>query len=295
VTDAAHGAMSAEHTDPVLYVVDTPIGHLEDLTDRAKRILRSVPLIISEDTRRTRKLLSHLDTSTDLVSFHEHSEPDRLDERLNDVQRHGTAALVSDAGNPVVSDPGGELVRAAIRRDVRVIPIPGPSAVSAALSAAGERADRYLFAGYPPEDPEQLDAWLETLDTDFGPAVVFLPPHDLPDVLDVLSDRYPDRRLTIGRELTKQHEEVMHGTCAELRERIGEAEIRGEYTLVLAPVPSDREEVPHTEQPVEDEHLEVLLDADLRPTDAARVLAGLRDVDRGTAYDLLQEKKEERN
>lgn len=231
-----------------LYIVATPLGNLGDLSSRAADVLRSVPVVAAEDTRRSRGLLAHLQASPRLVSFHAHSGPKRLDAILDILADGRDVALVSDAGTPGVSDPGYDLVAAAREQGHTVVPVPGPSAVAVALSASGLPADRFLFLGFVPRKGPERRRLLGRAAQEEWSVVFYEAPGRVADLLaDLLEVVGPDRRATVGRELTKVHEEFVSGTLAELAERYAGTEPRGEFTVVLEgtgmpPVPEDRGE-----------------------------------------------------
>ena len=213
-----------------LYVVATPIGNLEDVTLRALRALREAKLIAAEDTRTTRKLLARYEIRTPLLSFHEHNRA-RQTPKILEALAEGDVALVSDAGVPTVSDPGAELVRRALEMGVEVAPVPGPSAVTAALSASGMPADRFTFVGFLPRRRRERLRLLEDLASVEMTLVVFEAPHRLRKTLEDMLATWGDRRITVCRELTKKFEEVFACRVSEAIERF--AEPRGEFTLVV--------------------------------------------------------------
>ena len=217
-----------------LYIVATPPGNLGDLSARATEVLRTVPVVAAEDTRRTRGLLTHLGATPQLLSYHGHSAERRL-EALLDILRDGRdIALVSDAGTPVVSDPGSDLVAAARASGLSVVPIPGPSAVATALSAAGLRGDRYLFLGFIPRKGGDRGRLLARAAAEEWSVVFFEAPPRLTDLLEDLARVAGEgRRAVVARELTKLHEELRAGTLKELAEYYSEHPPRGEITLVL--------------------------------------------------------------
>ncbi len=276
--------------DPVLFVVATPIGNLSDLTERAERVLKRVPLVLAEDTERTKKLLSHIDSGARLESLHEHSRPSKLERVLEDVTGGDEAAIVSDAGNPAVSDPAHRLVDRCLETDVRVVPVPGPSAVTAALSVSGFRADRFRFEGYPPEDEADRNRWLAGVLSSPAPVVLFLPPRLVQTVGEELGKQAPDRTLTVAREMTKTHEEIRRVTGRQLAEEVVDREVKGEWTLVVSPRPDTEpaEEAPEEASEVPAEQISFLLEEmDLSPSKSARILARLLDRDRGDVYDRI--------
>jgi 16S rRNA (cytidine1402-2'-O)-methyltransferase len=217
-----------------LYIVATPLGNLGDLTGRATEVLRSVPVVAAEDTRRTRGLLSHLGASPTLLSFHAHSGDHRQDTLLDILHSGRDVALVSDAGTPIVSDPGADLVSRARDAGYQVVPIPGPSAVAAALSASGLTGDRYLFLGFLPRKGRERARLLARAAAEEWSVVFYEAP---PRLAALLNDLLPltggDRRLVVARELTKLHEEIRMGTVAELAEYYAATPPRGEITVVL--------------------------------------------------------------
>ena len=231
-----------------LYVVATPIGNLEDITLRALRVLREVSLIAAEDTRTTRKLLSHYDIHTPLISYHEHSPPER-EAQILEVLEHGDVALVSEAGTPGISDPGVRLIHEAIRRGHRVVPIPGPSAVTAALAVSGLPTVPFLCLGFLPREKAERRELIKTVASLPYTLVIFEAPHRLRKSLADLLDLLGDRRLAIARELTKVHEEVWRGSLDEAVRHFETVQPRGEFTLVIegaaqpAPEPWSEEQV----------------------------------------------------
>lgn len=215
-----------------LYVVGTPIGNLEDITLRAIRVLRDVDLIAAEDTRTSRTLLTAHDIRTPLTSYHEFTGPHKI-RRLVERLAEADIALISDAGMPGLSDPGFPLIRAAIDADVPVVPIPGPTAILAALVTSGLPMHAFRFAGFLPRKAGERRRFLAGL-AESETTVVFESPHRvaaaLRDLADVLG---PNRPVAVGRELTKRFEEVLRGTAGELAERFARQAPRGEFTLVI--------------------------------------------------------------
>lgn len=217
----------------VLYVVATPIGNLEDLTLRALRILREVTLIAAEDTRTTAKLLSRYEIQTPMVSFFEHNEVVRQDEILRAVGA-GDVALVSEAGMPTISDPGYRLVQAAIERGMSVVPVPGPSAVLAALVVSGLPTDSFLFLGFLPRRQAARKRQLASVRDQPFTVVCFEAPHRLLAALEDIHETLGDRQLAVACELTKLYEQVWRGTASGALDHFSQTQPRGEFTLVLA-------------------------------------------------------------
>jgi 16S rRNA (cytidine1402-2'-O)-methyltransferase len=218
-----------------LYIVATPLGNLADLSPRAADCLRRVAVVAAEDTRRTRGLLSHLGAHPQLLSFHAHSGPRRVEMLLEILRSDRDVALVTDAGTPGVSDPGPELAAAARQHGFPVVPLPGASAVTTALSASGLPADRYVFLGFPPRKGAERARLLARAAGEEWSVVFFEAPARLGALLgDLLALAGPDRQAVVARELTKMHEEFRSGTLAELADYYSREEARGEVTLVLA-------------------------------------------------------------
>jgi len=216
---------------PTLYVVGTPIGNLEDITLRALRVLKEVQLIAAEDTRKAGTLLRHHDISAPMTSFFDANERRKI-RGILDVLAEGDVALISDAGMPGISDPGYPLVRAAIEGGYSVVPIPGPSAHTAALVISGLPADRFMFLGFPPrKHPEKL---LEGLVEIAATLVLYEAPHRLQQTLEAMLQKLGDRDITLCRELTKMYEEVWRGCISDALTWIDENPPRGEFTLVVA-------------------------------------------------------------
>jgi 16S rRNA (cytidine1402-2'-O)-methyltransferase len=215
-----------------LFVIGTPIGNLEDATARAIRVLGEVGAIAAEDTRITARLLARHGIRKPLISYRAPVERRGLPRVLAALDEHDVA-LVSDAGTPTVSDPGQALVEAAWSAGHTVVPIPGPSAVTAALSVAGYGGPGFTFLGYLPRKPGEMRRLIATLVDDPRPAVAFDSPYRVVKSLAVIAEVLPERHLTVGRELTKLHEEVLRGTADEVRSALGDR-ARGEFTLVIS-------------------------------------------------------------
>jgi 16S rRNA (cytidine1402-2'-O)-methyltransferase len=214
-----------------LFVVATPIGNLEDITARALRILRTVALIAAEDTRRTSHLLARYSIDTPTTSLHQHNEHRKTATLVDRLMRGEDIALVSDAGTPVVSDPGQHLIRASIASGIRIEPIPGPSAVMAALAVSGLAADAFTFLGFPPIRAKDRAAWFERLSASQGTVVFFEAPHRARATLEELLLKVGDCPAVICRELTKVHETLVRGPISEA---ITSAEgAKGELTVVI--------------------------------------------------------------
>jgi 16S rRNA (cytidine1402-2'-O)-methyltransferase len=215
---------------PVLYVIATPIGNLEDISLRALRLLREVNLIAAEDTRTTRRLLNTYNIKTPLTSYHEHSKRAKLDYLLDYLEKEDLA-LVSEAGMPGLSDPGYELIVAAIERGISVVPIPGASAVITALVVSGLPTDQFFYVGFLPRRKGQRQRLLSSIVDEPRTIVAFETPHRLREALSDIEEILGNRRLSVCRELTKVHEEIFRGRVSQAREHF--VEPRGEFSLVI--------------------------------------------------------------
>lgn len=216
-----------------LFVVATPIGNLEDVTLRALRVLREVAVIAAEDTRRTARLLQHYSISTPTTSLHEHNERQKTQALVDRLKAGDSIALVSDAGTPVVSDPGAHLVASAHAAGIRVEPIPGPVAAIAALSASGFEEAEVLFVGFPPSRSLDRKRWLSRLAEERRILLVYESPHRIEGTLHAMLDAWGDRVVAMGRELTKAHEELVVRPITAHLAVLGTP--RGEFTLVVKP------------------------------------------------------------
>jgi len=271
----------------LLYLVATPIGNLEDITYRAVRVLREADLIACEDTRQTRKLLDHYQIDKPTISYHEHNETERSVELASRMAAGAVIALVSDAGMPLVSDPGYRLVRAAIEMGVAVQAIPGPSAALTALAASGLPTDSFRFGGFLPPKPGQRAKALEALAGEHATLVFYEAPHRILEALEAIEQTLGPRPVVVARELTKIHEEYIRGTAAEVRAQLAERDaVRGEMTLLIgkatAPAPDDT--------PL-DEAVERLIGAGTPRMDAIKQVARQRGLSKRELYDqLLREK-----
>jgi 16S rRNA (cytidine1402-2'-O)-methyltransferase len=216
-----------------LYIVATPIGNLEDVTLRALRILKEVEAVACEDTRQTVKLLNAYDIRKRLISYFQPRERQRVPEIIGLLKSGKDVALVSDAGTPGISDPGFPLIREALKEGLSVVPIPGPSALSAALSASGLPTHRVLFAGFPPPKKEATRKLLASLKDEEATLIFYLPVRRIPEFLAAVLETLGDRAIVIARELTKIHEEFIRGAASELLEAAGKRTFKGEATVLI--------------------------------------------------------------
>ncbi|QAA75964.1 MAG: 16S rRNA (cytidine(1402)-2'-O)-methyltransferase [Candidatus Bipolaricaulis sibiricus] len=275
-----------------LYVCSTPIGNLEDITLRALRVLREVDLIVGEDTRRTRKLLSHYGIHTRFApSLFQGAEDERTREVIALLRAGKTVALVSDAGTPLLSDPGYPLVRACVGEGIPVVPVPGPSALLAALVASGLPMDRFLFLGHLPRQPGPRGKALEVLDTVDCTVVFYESPHRIAASLRQLAERWGSRPVAVARELTKLHEEFVRGTAAEVERALAaRAEVRGELAIVVGP-PGDTTHSAPSPEAARTVYAE-LIAAGLSPREALQETAHRLNLSRRRVYQTLHSKSD---
>jgi 16S rRNA (cytidine1402-2'-O)-methyltransferase len=280
-----------------LYVVSTPIGNLEDVTHRAARVLTEVDRVLAEDTRRTGKLLRHIGAGVRMTSLHAHNEASRRPRVLDWLEAGLNVALVSDAGTPLISDPGARIVQAALEAGHSVVPVPGPSAVLAALVASGLSAERFTFLGFLPRRGAERRRLLQRLSIAEETTVLFESPERLAALLADLEEACGgDRPAAVSRELTKLHETTVRGTISELRGYYESSAPRGEVTVVVAGALS-RARQPELEREQSDQDTaralaKSLLESGEAPSSAARELARRLDVPRNLAYQIVQEAKD---
>lgn len=273
-----------------LLVVGTPIGNLADITLRALETLKSADLIACEDTRRTQKLLNHYKLRTPTISYHEHNEMTRAPELIIKMEEGSAIALVSDAGTPVLSDPGFRLVHLAIRHKIPVIPIPGPSAMVAALTAAGLPMNEFVFAGFlPPKKATRCRA-LDALSGVKKTLVFYEAPHRVLQALRDMQDILGDRETVIAREVTKIHEEFLRGPLSQVGDRLKQAPPKGELTIILGPGSSPRKQAP-TGGSLREQVESAKVAQGLDERAALKVVARARGLSRSEAYRQLQLEK----
>ncbi len=278
-----------------LYVVATPIGNLEDVTLRALRTLREVSLIAAEDTRRTARLLQHYSISTRTTSLHEHNERSKTPALIARLQAGESIALVSDAGTPVVSDPGTHLVAAAHAAGIRVEPVPGASAALAALSASGLLEHEFIFAGFPPNRSNARKKWLARLASEKRVLILYEAPHRIRQTLQDMLSAFGDRVVAIGRELTKAHEELVVRPISKHLELLTEE--RGEFTLIIS---GERPKISAQEKELDPDRvtcdfLGLTIDGAQSRREALRTLATQYDIPAREVFALLERAKKSVN
>jgi 16S rRNA (cytidine1402-2'-O)-methyltransferase len=278
-----------------LYVIGTPIGNLEDISLRALRLLKEADKIACEDTRHTKKLLDHYDIHKPLVSYHEHNEMTRAPELVLDLEQGAKIALVTDAGTPLVSDPGFRLVALCVRHKIPVVPVPGPSAVLAALSASGIPAAEFVFAGFLPSRTGERRRALERLLLEERTIVLYEAPHRIADTLADALEILGDRPACVAREVTKLHEEFLRGSLSQLAGQAREKPPRGEITLILGPPEAQPSAALHPAVETLALRVEELMrQANLDRKEALKLAARERGLSRRAAYDQMVASREER-
>lgn len=275
------------HTTGTLYLVPTPIGNLSDMTNRSIQVMQDVDVIAAEDTRHTQQLLNQFEITTKQISFHEHNKETRIPELVARLQAGDSIAQVSDAGMPSISDPGHELVKAAILADVPVVPIPGASAGITALIASGLAPQPFMFYGFLPRKPKEQLHELDLLKTHQETMIFYEAPHRLAKTLQSVEKVFgAERQVVLARELTKRYEEFLRGTIAELVAWATSNEVRGEFVVIV----SGNDQVIETSDadPLAElsavDAVKELVENGLKPTAAIKQIAKQRSLDRQTLY-----------
>lgn len=281
----------------ILYIVATPIGNLSDLSERVKDVLKSADLLLVEDTRVSAKLLNHLGIKKQLVSCHAHNEHERLAMLSEAAEKEFTVALLSDAGTPLISDPGGELVSKAVELGFTVVPIAGPSAFLLALVGSGLPCDRFSFEGFLPDKPKDVRDVLISLVKETRTLVFYISPHKLERTLSEACTLMGTRKACLARELTKMHEEFIRGTLEEIADKVRQSQTRGEYVLVVeGDRRSDSEDGDEDTLAAKEyeEYVRLRLEQGDRPSDVAQDAAKLFKRKRSDVYRLVVDFQKER-
>lgn len=280
-----------ERANPgTLYVVATPIGNLEDITYRAVRVLREADLIACEDTRHTAKLLHHYGIEKPTISYHEHNEAARAEELVAKLEQGLNVAQVSDAGMPGISDPGYRVIKLAIERGIRVVPVPGASALVAAVAASGLPTDSFQFLGFLPAKSGQRRTVLEEFRNVQNTVVVYEAPHRIAETMrDIVEILGAERPVVLARELTKVHEEFIRGTAREVLARAQEHELKGEITLLLGK--SEAQESHRQEKDIVQQLEKIMREQKLDEKAGLKVLAKERGLSKSEAYRELQRRR----
>ena len=274
----------AGKTAGILYIVGTPIGNLEDITFRALRVLKMVDLIACEDTRRTQKLLNYYGIRTRTTSYHEHNEMTRAPELIIELEQGSDIALVSDAGMPVISDPGYRLVKLAVRHNVPVVSVPGASAFVAALAASGLPVDKFRFLGFLPSKVSQRRQALEEVKTAQKTLIFYEAPHRVAGMLADVHKILGDRPVVLAREVTKVHEEFLRGSASELLDALKKKPAKGEITVLVGAGAASEKESSSPDQPIRAAMQDVMEGQGLDERAALKVVARARGIPRSEAY-----------
>jgi 16S rRNA (cytidine1402-2'-O)-methyltransferase len=281
----------AGKTVGTLYIVGTPIGNLEDITFRALRVLKTVDLIACEDTRRTQKLLNYYAIRTLTVSYHEHNEMTRAPELIIELEQGSDIALVSDAGMPVVSDPGYRLVKLAVRHGVPVVPIPGASAFVAALAASGLPVDKFRFLGFLPSKASQRRRALEEVKTAQKTLIFYEAPHRVVEMLADVRKILGDPPVVLAREVTKVHEEFLRGPASEVLDALKKKPVKGEITVLVGAAATPEEKSSSPVKPIRAEIQDLMEGQGLDERAALKAVARARGIPRSEAYRQWQAEK----
>jgi 16S rRNA (cytidine1402-2'-O)-methyltransferase len=276
----------------VLYLVATPIGNLEDITLRALRILREADQIAAEDTRHTQKLLTHYEISRPLVSYHEHNEVARAPELIAALEQGAKIALVSDAGMPLVSDPGHRLVELCLLHHIPVVPVPGPSASLAALAASGLPNEEFLFVGFLPQRSGERRRALERLRIEDRTLILYEAPHRIAECVSDAREILGDRPACLAREITKVHEEFRRGLLSEIGESLRERPAKGEITLLIGPGEAAAGSAVDSSQGLAERVEELMRQAKLDRKEALKLAAKERGLTRREAYERVVEERQ---
>ncbi|MHB8137521.1 MAG: 16S rRNA (cytidine(1402)-2'-O)-methyltransferase [Smithellaceae bacterium] len=275
---------SADQKMGILYIVATPIGNLEDITLRALRVLKEVDLIAAEDTRHSRNLLSAYTIKTPLISLHEHNERERSALIISRIESGRSVAYISDAGTPCISDPGCHLVHAALENNITVVPVPGPSALIAALSVSGFPADLFLFCGFLPPKENRRRRFLVSIKDEEKTVIFYESPARISDALKDIYDVLGDRRAVVARELTKVFEEIKRGRISDIAAGMSGSKAKGEFTVILQG--ASREPVSLTDDEIEERLLTLWAGKSISLRDAVADVVRQTGLPKKKVYDL---------
>ncbi|WP_099975133.1 16S rRNA (cytidine(1402)-2'-O)-methyltransferase [Lactobacillus terrae] len=271
-----------------LFLVPTPIGNLEDMTYRAVNTLNEVNLIAAEDTRNTKKLLNHFEIETDLISFHEHNTAQRIPELIEKMQTGIKIAQVSDAGTPSISDPGKELVKAAVENDIPVVPLPGATASITALIASGLNPEHFYFYGFLPRKGKERTELLNEIEKRIEPTIIYESPYRVKKTIEDFVEYFGEnRQVSLARELTKLHEAFLRGSVQEVSEYYKEHEPKGEYVIVIAGKTAVEVKEKPNDALIKD--VQELIDDGLKPNQAIKQVANQNNLKKQFVYNLFHE------
>lgn len=277
-----------------LYIVSTPIGNLQDMTFRAIEVLKSVDLVAAEDTRRTRELLNHFDIDTKITSYNEHNKYDKAKDIVDMIKEGKDVAVVTDAGTPIVSDPGNVLVKFAVEENIEITAVPGCCAAINALVLSGLDSDSFVFVGFLKDDNKKRKEQLENLKSETRTMVFYISPHDiLKDLKQLIEVFGEERNASLSREMTKVHEETVRGTLKEIHKVFESRDIKGEFVLVVSGMDKDLLKSSEVEKWMSisvEEHYQKYIDEGMSDKDAMKKVASDRNVDKREIYKELKVK-----
>lgn len=265
-----------------LYIVATPIGNLDDITLRAINILKSVDIVVAEDTRHSLKLLNHLQISKPLMSYYRHKEEVKYEKILEKIKEGKNIAIISDAGTPIISDPGEVIVKAAIKENIEVIPIPGACAAITALMAGGVDTKKFVFYGFISINKKLRKKELEEIKKENKTIILYEAPHKIKNTLEDLKEYIPERKIIICRELTKIHEEFIRGTAEEVAKKITEP--KGEYIILIDSNPEEVEEENELNKLTLEQHYKYYENHGLEKKEIIKKIAKDRNVNKNDIY-----------
>jgi len=275
----------------ILYLVATPIGNLEDITLRAIRILKEVDIIAAEDTRQTLKLLNHFEIKNTLTSFFRHNEDKKGEYIVSELLEGKNVALVSDAGTPAISDPGEELVKMAIESGVKVVPVPGAVAATSALIVSGLPTGRFTFEGFMPMNKKNRRERLLELKDEIRTMVFYEAPHKIRYTLKDMYEAWGDREVSLAREMTKIHEEVIRGKLSEIINKFEQEPPRGEFVIIIDGSKEEKVIINFWEEMSIAEHVDYYINQGIKNMDAMKKVAADRAMTKREVYDIYLEKK----
>lgn len=287
-------AKNPESSEGILYVVATPIGNLEDITYRAVRILGEVDLIAAEDTRNTARLLSHYDIKTRVISCHDHNEDARAEHIIKMIVSGMSVAVVSDAGTPLISDPGYRVVESAAANGIKIVPVPGASSLLAALSASGLPVEKFTFMGFAPRQSSKRKSFLEKAAALSHTSVFFESPHRIIDLLTDMIPIFGNRQAVAAREITKLYEEFLRGSITEIIEALSSREtVKGEFVLLIDGQEQDKISKDVAPEETLETEIKEMLGKSLKTSEIAKKLSEKYRLPRQSVYSKILEIKEE--
>lgn len=267
-----------------LYICGTPIGNLDDMTYRAVDVLKNAALIACEDTRRTSKLLNHFKIDNKLTSYHEHNENKKSEELISKLKDGYDIALVSDAGMPGISDPGLIIIKRAIENNIDVIPIPGPTALISALVVSGIEAKRFTFFGFVPKKGKERDEFIKDLINEEKTSIFYESPYRITKIFKQLSEKIPERKSAVIREISKMHEEKIYGTVGEVYNKIKSRQLKGEIVAVLEKRSKKEPDKTNWTDISILEHVRLFMDNGYTKKEAIKKVAKLREIQKKKVY-----------